>query len=289
MSVTVRHEMPDVSPTPAFGAERQAVISEYVSTRGRARISELASLLGVTEVTVRKDLRVLHERGVLRRTHGGAIALTPLVERELAGRAVRHRDAKAAIARCCVALIGEGDSIFLDSGTTVDAVARALLATPDATPRNITILTNTLGVAEAAADAAGVDHVLLGGELRSSSRSLVGPMALRALQQFTVTIAFIGVSGLSKAGISVSSVAEAEVKATVIENARKVVVAVDHSKLGATDFARICELDEIDTLVMDKRVPAVEELCQAHDIELVVAADAQPAVVADRRREDVPA
>jgi DeoR/GlpR family transcriptional regulator of sugar metabolism len=262
---------------PAFGDERQAIIADYVSARGRARIAELAAMVGVTEVTIRKDLRALHDRGVLKRTHGGAIALTPLVERELSGRLGSHREGKQAIGRRCAAMVSEGDSVFLDSGTTVDAVARALLTTPGAPPRNITILTSTLGVAEVAVDVPGVDHVLLGGELRRSSRSLVGPVALRALQQFAVSVAFIGVSGLSEAGISVSSVAEAEVKATAIESARRVVVAVDHTKVGATDFARICTLDAVDTVVMDRRVPAVEELCEAHDVELLVADDPGPA------------
>jgi DeoR/GlpR family transcriptional regulator of sugar metabolism len=255
----------------AFGDERQATIAEYVTTRGRARITELAAMTGVTEVTVRKDLRALQDRGVLKRTHGGAIALTPLVERELAGRQASNQEAKAAIARRCAELVGAGESVFLDSGTSVDAVAQALLADPVTTPANLTVLTNALSVVERTAEAPGVDHVLLGGELRRSSRSLVGPLALHCLQRFTVGIAFIGVSGFAEGGISVSSVGEAEVKACAIENARKVVVPLEHTKVGATDFARICGLDEIDVVVMDKRVPAVEDLCAAHGVELLIA------------------
>jgi DeoR/GlpR family transcriptional regulator of sugar metabolism len=257
--------------TPAFVDERQAAIAEYVATRGRARIAELVSLLGVTEVTIRKDLRVLQDRGVLKRTHGGAIALTPLVDRELSGRLSRNRDAKAAIARRCAAMVGEGESIFLDSGSTVDAIARKLFASPGTGRRNLSVLTNALGVAEAAAHVPGVDHILLGGELHRSSRALVGSFALQALEGFTVGTAFIGASGFSEAGISVSSVAEAAVKATAIENARRVVVALDHTKVGATDFARICALDALDIVVMDRRVPAVEELCHAYDVQLLVA------------------
>jgi DeoR/GlpR family transcriptional regulator of sugar metabolism len=240
-----------------------------VATRGRARIADLAPMLGVTEVTIRKDLRALQDRGLLKRTHGGAIALTPLVGRDLSERLGRNRAAKEAIARRCVEMIGDGHSIFLDSGTSVDAIARALFRSGGRIPRNLSVLTNALDIAEAAAQAPGVDHVLVGGELRASSRALVGPIALQALQRFTVSLAFIGVSGFSQAGISVSSMAEAEVKATVIENARKVVVPLDHTKVGATDFARVCGLDEIDVVVMDKRVPAVEELCAAHDVQLV--------------------
>ena len=100
---------------------------------------------------------------------------------------------------------------------------------------------------------------------------MIGALTLHDLQRFTVDVAFIGVSGFSDLGISVGSFAEAEIKASVIERARHVVVPVDHTKVGATDFARICELDEIDTVVMDRANPHIEQLCESHDIELVLA------------------
>jgi DeoR/GlpR family transcriptional regulator of sugar metabolism len=252
-----------------FADERQARIAELVSVRGRARIGELSKLFGVTEPTIRKDLKVLHERGLLKRTHGGALAMQPVVEREFAGRQASNTAAKEAIARRCVGLIQDGDSVFLDSGTTVQAVAGAIAA--NSNRLTLSTLTTSVGVATTLADIPGVDCVLLGGQLRRVDGALVGAPALENLQRFTFTLAFIGVSGFSEMGISVGSLAEAAVKADAIERARRVVLAVDHSKVGTTDFARIAGLDTIDIVVMDEATPAVEELCVAYDIELLTA------------------
>jgi DeoR/GlpR family transcriptional regulator of sugar metabolism len=252
-----------------FADERQARIAELVSVRGRARIGELSKLFGVTEPTIRKDLKVLHERGLLKRTHGGALAMQPVVEREFAGRQASNTAAKEAIARRCVGLIQDGDSVFLDSGTTVQAVAGAIAA--NSNRLTLSTLTTSVGVATTLADIPGVDCVLLGGQLRRVDGALVGALALENLQRFTFTLAFIGVSGFSEMGISVGSLAEAAVKADAIERARRVVLAVDHSKVGTTDFARIAGLDTIDIVVMDEATPAVEELCVAYDIELLTA------------------
>jgi DeoR/GlpR family transcriptional regulator of sugar metabolism len=260
-----------VPSAPVFADERQQRIAELIAVRGRARIGELAATLGVTEPTVRKDLSALQEQGVLKRTHGGAIALRPLVDRELSGREVTHRDAKAAIARACIRLLEEGDAVFLDSGTTVGAIATAIAADPKVAPRNLVVLTNAINVATALAGVSGIEHVLLGGELHRPSGSVVGALAVQSLQRFMVSVAFIGVSGFSELGISVASAAEAGVKATVIERARHVIVALDRTKVGATDFARICDLDEIDAVVLDETTPEIVELCASHDVQIIEA------------------
>jgi DeoR/GlpR family transcriptional regulator of sugar metabolism len=257
------------SDSHVFADERQARIAELVSVRGRARIGELSKLFGVTEPTIRKDLKVLHARGLLKRTHGGALAMQPVVEREFAGRQASNTAAKEAIARRCVGLIQDGDSVFLDSGTTVQAIASAIAGTGNRLM--LSALTTSVGVATTLADVPGVDCVLLGGQLRRVDGALVGALALENLQRFTFALAFIGVSGFSEMGISVGSLAEAAVKADAIERARRVVLAIDHSKVGTTDFARIAGLDTIDTVVMDEATPAVEELCAAYDIELLTA------------------
>jgi DeoR/GlpR family transcriptional regulator of sugar metabolism len=254
-----------------FADERQAQIAELVSVRGRARIGELSKLFRVTEPTIRKDLKVLQTKGLLKRTHGGALALQPVVEREFAGRQASNTAAKEAIARRCVGLIQDGDSVFLDSGTTVNAIATAIAAHRNGL--RLSALTTSLGVATTLADIPGVDCVLLGGQLRRVDGALVGALALENLQRFTFTLAFIGVSGFSEMGISVGSLAEAAVKADAIERARRVVLAVDHSKVGTTDFARIAGLDVIDAVVMDQATPAVEELCAGYDIELISAGE----------------
>jgi DeoR/GlpR family transcriptional regulator of sugar metabolism len=253
---------------PVFADERQARIAELVSVRGRARIGELAEVFGVTEPTIRKDLSALQERGLLKRTHGGALAVHPIVDRELAGRRGAHQADKDAIAAACLRLVHDGDSVFLDSGTTVEAIARRLGGEGQA---RLSVLTSSLGVATALADVPSIDCVLLGGQLRRVDGSVVGDLALENLQRFTFSMAFLGVSGFSELGISVGSLAEASLKAAVIERARRVVLAVDHSKVGATDFARISDLDPIDVVVMDEASPAVRELCSTYEIELITA------------------
>jgi DeoR/GlpR family transcriptional regulator of sugar metabolism len=257
------------SEGPVFADERQARIAEVVMTRGRARIGELARQFGVTEPTIRKDLSALQQRGMLKRTYGGALALHPIVDREFAGREATNRSGKESIAAACLDLLRDGDSVFLDSGTTVDALAHALAA--NSGQRRLSVLTNTLAVATTLADVPGIDCVLLGGQLQPIEGSVVGPLALENLQRFAFSVAFLGVSGFSELGISVGSLSEAAVKAAVIERARRVVVATDHSKVGATDFARISELDEIDVVVMDDTTPAVAELCDGHGIQLIAA------------------
>ncbi len=237
--------------------------------RGRARIGELARLLGVTEPTIRKDLSALQERGLIKRTHGGALALQPAVQRDLAGRETTNRPAKEAIARACLGLLQDGDSVFLDSGTTVNTIATALAA--DSQRPCLSTLTSSLGVAGALADVPGIECTLLGGQVRPVDGAVVGPLAVENLQRFTFGVAFLGVSGFSEHGISVGSIAESEVKSQAIGRARRVVVPVDHAKVGITDFARIAGLEVLDVVVLDKTTPAVEQLCANFSIELIVA------------------
>lgn len=255
--------------TPVFADERQSRIAQLVAVRGSVRIGELAKAFSVTEPTIRKDLSSLQERGLLKRTHGGALAIHPNAHRELAGRQASHKASKAAIAEACVGLLRDGDSVFLDSGTTVEAFARKLGG--HGTGIRLSVLTNSLGVANALAEVPTIDCVLLGGQLRRVDGSVVGDLALENLERFTFSTAFLGVSGFSELGVSVGSLAEAALKAAVIERARRVVLPVDHHKVGATDFARVCKLDEVDVVVMDEVSDAVRDLCDAFDIELVVA------------------
>jgi DeoR/GlpR family transcriptional regulator of sugar metabolism len=254
---------------PVLADERQSRIAQLVAVRGSVRIGELAETFGVTEPTIRKDLSSLQDRGLLKRTHGGALAIHPNADRELAGRQAAHTASKEAIATACLALLHDGDSVFLDSGTTVEALARRLAAQPSTL--RLSVLTSSLGVAHALAEVPTIDCVLLGGQLRRVDGSVVGDLALENLQRFTFSAAFLGASGFSELGISVGSLAEAALKAAVIERARRVVLPVDHHKVGATDFARVCMLDAVDVVVMDEASEAVRELCDAFDVELITA------------------
>jgi DeoR family fructose operon transcriptional repressor len=251
-----------------FADERQARIAEHVAIRGRAHIADLATMFGVTEVTIRKDLGVLQDGGFLKRTHGGAIARVPLVDREIERRLAMHRDSKESIGKACVGLLKPGDSVFLSGGSTVRAIAGALAAGPQ---QGLTVLTNSTEVALALSGTSGVDHILLGGQIHRSSGSLVGSVALHNLHRFTVDVAFIGASGFSDLGVTVGNVEEAEILAAVIERARRVVLPLHESKVGPTDFAKVCELEQIDVLVINRASPQIAAVCAANGIELVAA------------------
>ncbi|MBM2618609.1 DeoR/GlpR transcriptional regulator [Actinoplanes sp. LDG1-06] len=250
---------------PVFAEERRQRIVDAVRARGRVRLSDLVEMLGVTEPTIRKDLSELHNRRLLRRTHGGAIAVESHLEQTLHDRSGQHRDAKLKIAQACRAEIARGESVYLDSGTTVQAIAEGL------EPLDLNILTNALGVAHAVAGREGLRHTLLGGTVRPLGGSLVGPVALETLGRFTVDVAFIGASGLTADGISVADVTEAQVKQAVIDRARRVVAPMDSSKFGAADFVAVCGLDRVDVIITERVTEDAARWCDAHGVELRVA------------------
>jgi len=257
-----------------FADERQASIARLVASRGRVRNSELTELYAVTETTIRKDLTALQEQGLLKRTHGGAIAVEHPVERGLDERLVREHEAKMMIAEMCVAELKPGDAIFIDSGSTTQLIADVLAKTPDPPrPSHLTVLTNSIGVAQAVAEVPGIEHVLLGGHVRRVAGSVVGSLALENLDRFVVNVAFIGVSGLSEGGVTVADLEEARLKAAVIGRARSVAAPVDHTKFGATHFAKICDLADIDVVITDEADDDTRRMCAQHGIRLVEPGD----------------
>lgn len=255
-----------VSSDPIFAEERRQRILGMVGAQGRVRIAELVAALGVSEPTIRKDLSLLEIEKLLKRTHGGAIAVRPQLEPTMDDRSMLHAEAKDLIARACAAEIARGDSVFLDSGTTVQRIAHLL------DQEHVNVLTNSLGVAAAlAGKPPSIRHTLLGGTVHSLGGSVVGPIALETLSRFTVNLAFVSASGLDEAGISVSDVAETQVKQAVIERARKVVIPIDSSKFGVTDFITVCGLDRVDLVITEAASDEIRELCADNGVELKVA------------------
>jgi DeoR family fructose operon transcriptional repressor len=241
-----------------------------VGSHGRVRIAELVAALGVSEPTIRKDLSLLEREKLLRRTHGGAIAVRPQLEPSIDDRSMLHAEAKDAIARACAAEIARGDSVFLDSGTTVQRIARLI------DQEHVNVLTNSLPVATALADKPpSIRHTLLGGTVRSLGGTVVGPIALETLARFAVNVAFVSASGLSESGLSVADVAETQIKQAAIERARKVVVPIDSSKFGLTDFITVCGLDRVDLVVSEAATDEIREMCADHGVELKVVGESE--------------
>jgi DeoR/GlpR family transcriptional regulator of sugar metabolism len=261
---------------PVFGEERRRQILELVEAQGRVRVRDLAALIGVTETTVRKDIADLDRGRLLRRTHGGAIALQPSYEPDVTEREDRNSSAKEAIARACLAEIADGDAVFLDSGTSTAAIAQ-LFRDPAARvdglriPMNVNVLTNAMSVATTLSSVATVRHTVLGGQYRPLGGCFVGPLAIESLEQFTLNLAFIGVSGIDQAGLWVADTSEAQIKRAAMNQARRVIVPMDSTKFGVSDFVRVVDLDRIDTVITDRDNPLLRKLCDASRVELKIA------------------
>ena len=258
---------------PAFAAERHERILRLLTEHGRVRTVDLAARLDVAEPTVRKDIIELAGQGLLRRTYGGALAAaSTLVEPTIATRSTRNVDAKRQIAAVALRMIVSGEAIYLDNGTTVLALATALAEAPMTTrPRNVNVLTNGIEVAQCLSEVGGVRHVLLGGTYRAAGNALTGPLTLDSLQQFSISTAFIGVSGLADGAFSVADITEAQVKSAVIARSTRVVVLMDSSKIGASDFARVCGLAAVQCVVTDRGGRRLAQECADAGVELVTA------------------
>lgn len=262
-------------PAHEFAEERRAHIMEIVNARGRVLVTELADQLRVTQPTIRKDISTLDQQGKLRRTHGGALAAKLSHEIQIGSRRSANAEGKRRIAQACLSLITENASIFIDSGTTGLAIAEALVEATDAGPRfgaSLNVLTNSVPVARALANVGTIHHALLGGQYRPIADSLVGPLALQAAKQFTVNLAFIGVTGISGDQFNVADLAEAELKRAMIERAHRVVVPMDSTKTGLTDFVTLCDLSDVSALVTDAEDDYLSGVCKSRGVDLIVAA-----------------
>jgi DeoR/GlpR family transcriptional regulator of sugar metabolism len=256
--------MPKDSPPPFFAAERQEKIAALIATRGSVHLDELASVFEVSQPTLRKDLTILEKQGLVKRTHGGALSTRAPAERDIMSRFIQNVEAKRAIGRACCDLVEEGEAIFLDCGTTTHHVAQQLATRG----LQLTVLTNSPSICECLADAGGITHILLGGQLRRKSGGISGPLALEIVNQFAIATAFIGVSGITDESLTVADYNEAQLKASIIKRTQRVIVAMDHSKVGVTDFAKVCEPRDIDILVTDCANDDLRRICRAHEIKL---------------------
>lgn len=255
-------------PRHVFGEERRREIQALVQAEGRVRVREVALQLGVTEATVRKDISDLDRLHLVKRIHGGAIAIRPLYEPAVSDRGDVNTVSKEIIVASAMGLIADGDAIFLDSGTTNAALASALAAAGSRV--NVNVLTNSVDVANRVASSGNLRHTVLGGQFRRPGGCFTGPLTISSLEQFTLNIAFIGVSGFADNGLTVSDIGEAEVKRAAMNQARRIVVLMDHTKTGVTDFVRFCELDRVDVVITDEPNAVLERACTENGVELIV-------------------
>jgi DeoR family glycerol-3-phosphate regulon repressor len=233
---------------PEVVAKRHQRILALARRTGSVAVEALATELGVTPQTIRRDLNLLAERSMLARVHGGAMVTSGVDNLDRESRRHVAAEAKAAIGAAAAALVPEGASVLINIGTTTEAIARAL-----APRRNLLVVTNNLNVADILAGRPGVEVLVAGGRVRASDRAVVGALATDFIRGFKVDYALIGASGIDAEGTLLDfDVEEVRVSQTIIAQARTVILAADSSKFGRPAPVRIAGLEAVDHLVTDR-------------------------------------
>lgn len=235
-----------------MGADRESEILDLLREKTRISVAELAERFGVSEVTARKDLARLEESGHAVRTHGGAILSRAIsVDRPVDSRRNVRIDAKAAIAKAAAGLIRDGDTVFLDSGTTAAALARELRG------RDLKVATHSLLVVQTLQDEEAISLYILGGLFNREARSFVGPSAIADLARYSFDLVLIGASGIDGGGTcSAQNILEADIKAKALAAGRRRAIIADSTKLSATSFAVFAGAEDYDVIVTDEEAPA---------------------------------
>lgn len=232
--------------------ERRRAILDILNREGRVLVADMARQFRTSQVTIRKDLEILHAQGRAHRTHGGALPAqaSAIEDPTLREKEKLHRKEKLQIATAAARMVKEGQVVILDSGTTTTAIARALRG-----HKNLTIITNAVNIA---AELAGstFEVILTGGTLRRNSFSLVGPIAEETLRRLNADILFLGVDGFDvHYGLSTPNLLEAKVNRAMMEVARVVVAVCDSSKFGRRSLSSIAPPTAVHHLITDRGVP----------------------------------
>lgn len=260
----------------SFAEERRAAIMELLDQEASVQVADLAKLFGVSRVTVRSDLDELEAAGRLRRTHGGAVSLSRALTVSIQDRRVNvNVEAKRAVGRAAAAMVADGDSVLVDSGTTALELVRALGARTD-----VTVVTCDFTVADFIdRSMPALDVILLGGELRKGHRYTYGPMTEQALESLHPSISFVcPTSYVPGRGLMTNFAPMAQIKREMIACARKAVVLMDASKVDAPGLLLVGDLSQVNAVVMDadpdgvvaadlaERNPVVDEMfCPCYD------------------------
>jgi DeoR family transcriptional regulator, fructose operon transcriptional repressor len=251
-------------------AKRHLELVELVRARGQMTVNELSSHFGVSGDTVRRDLDLLASQGLLKRTHGGAVAMDNLVHQDstFMQRMSTRVPEKRRIARAASQLISDGETLLINGGSTTRLFAAEL-----SSRRNLTIVTNNFTVPTTLAAECVRDVYVLGGQYKGDAQVTIGPVGFVSAGSITVDSAVIGIGGITvQEGLTTTVLEEASVILGMINASRRTIVLADASKLGHSTFAQIAPLERIGILVTDEEPPS--ELAQALKearVELIIA------------------
>lgn len=231
-----------------FVEERREIIYSVIAKNNRVTNAELSAGYNLNEATVRRDLTELEKRGLIKRTHGGAIlANKNLEEIALKVRQYSRVEEKKRIAAAAAQFVSDGDALFVDGGSTTLEIAKALK-----TKNNLVIVTNSISFALEFSGANSNQVILTGGELRTDTNVLVGPVAIETLRQFRPDHVILGMSSLQlDEGFFTVNQHEAQVKRTMLASGKNSIVVMDSSKIGKCMFSFVCDFSMVDHLVVD--------------------------------------
>jgi len=224
--------------------ERERIILDRLSENGTVTVTELARNLGLSEVTIRGDLRVLEEKGWINRRRGGA---APALHRDILERQRIFPEQKNAIARAAAELVRDGDVIMIEAGTTTALISRYL-----AGKRDVHIVTNSTLVFSYARMNPNLQITMTGGEFRRSTESMVGPIALETIGRLNVRLAFVGTDGFTlERGMTTHLMEGAEIVKAMKAHARTTVLTADSGKYGKIGFSSVLPLSAMDLILTD--------------------------------------
>jgi DeoR family transcriptional regulator of aga operon len=249
--------------------ERRRAIVEMLNEDGRVVVGDLARRFRTSVITIRKDLEFLHRQGQLERAHGGALPVKTgaLMDSSLQEKERLHRQEKIRIAAKVAQMIGKGQVIILDSGTTTTAIARACRQ-----QKQLTIITNATNIAAELADSP-IEVILTGGVLRKNSYSLVGPLAEESLRKLSADLLFLAVDGFDvRYGLTTPNLLEARVNRAMAESARRTIVVCDSSKFGRRSLSLILPTSAVHETITDKKI-------SKHDLKALREADVEVTLV----------
>lgn len=248
--------------------QRRAVILQQLSRRGIAQVSDLASDLHVSTVTIRHDLTELEAQGLARRNRGGALlSRPPATEQTIRKKDWINLAQKDRIGALAALQVAAGDNIIIDSSSTTSLLARHLCKAID-----VTVMTNGLNIAWELANAAQVHVILAGGLVRKESLSVQGSQAGSCLQAYSFDTLFLGVDGFDlQFGVTTHNEGEAKLNQKMAERAKKIIVLTDSSKFGRVSLHRIAQFGKVDTVITDATISAAyREGLQGLGIELLI-------------------
>jgi DeoR/GlpR family transcriptional regulator of sugar metabolism len=262
----------DVVAARALARQRHEVIVAEVRRKGAVRVSELAVLLGVSDMTVRRDLDLLDEAGLLLKVHGGATLRDERSTDEpgFEAKSLRNMGEKHAIAMAAAAMVRPGGAIGITAGTTTWQLAYHIVDIAD-----LTVVTNSVRVADVLHQAQRPDRtVVLTGGIRTPSDALVGPVATATLRSLHLDAVFMGVHGISeRAGFSTPNLMEADANCAFVAATDRLIVLADHTKWNVTGLSSIAALDQAETLITDTGIPAAAKSALTGHVGHLVIAD----------------